>query len=269
MTGSRSIGVAASALALAMSAGCSGSGDPPPPPAQADPLVGLIREFHVTASRPAAGSSRVWLLDEGDGARRSRTSSGTGGDAYDVSLRLTAGSGGPMQSSQTILGATGAGGTILRSATERVSSSDGTANIDADFFRRLVLLGIAPEVPGSTAGGCTDYAAPLAIGASGVTDPARAAALGYRPASAGSGSVVRIRLCGARRELRRVATPAYRMVSLDASLRAPALVVEFRLVRARRATPALIRRTFDLSVVHPDATVVRGDAGPRLEAPGP
>ena len=254
MTRLRTTTIAAAVGALLITAGCSGSSAPAPAPP--DPLAGEIREFRMLAT-PSGGHprARIWLLDEDDGAHRSRTmSTAVGEDAWDTSLQVTRRGGEEVVRRQVLLGPDGARGVVHDTGTLPLSGRGAEANADPGFFRRLVRLGIATPV-GSVTGGCRDYSAPLAIAASGVTDAAEAAGLGYVPTGADDRAV--IRLCGAAGELRRVSTPGYRLEGVDG--RVPASTLDLRLVRIRPATDALVRATFDLAVAHPGTRVSTGD----------
>lgn len=242
--------------ALALVAGCSGASAPAPAPA--DPLAGEIREFRVVTTPAGAAPLRVWLLEEGDGAHRARVMSTPTGDVpWDWSVQVTRQGATRVVRFQTLFGPGGRDGTVIDPGAVPLSEQGTEGNADPGFFRRLVLLGLAEEVAGSATGDCRDYSAPLEIAVSGITDPAEADRLGYVPTGPGDRAV--IRLCGPRRELRRVSTPGYRVPAMGDAGPVPAGLLEFRPVRSRPVTEATIRGTFDLTVAHPAASVSHGD----------
>lgn len=247
--------IAAAALVVAvLTPGCS-TDSSLPPPAPADPLAGVIRELRVTDAD--GGSFLVRLLVEGDDERRWRvTYPGTDGSApADVSARVSRAGGGWRVASQIIVGPPPPARTILVSGPAPVSPDGPEANGDFDFFRRLVRSGVAREVVGSTALGCTTYTAPLAVAASGIPDEEEAERVGGVATVEGGETVAPIRLCGTGRELDEVSLPAH-MVRRDGSeSRARAGAYRFTPVSRRPATDAAIRRAFDLRAAYPDASV--------------
>lgn len=264
------IGLLAAVLACTS---CS-SGVVSPPAVVVGVQPGVIRELQMEATAGADHSSRrVWALNEADGARWSGLSLAPGSRrAAPVTTTHLYPEGGRWLLARQILSHDGdrQRDDLFVPPPDAVSLLD-AGGLGIDLYTELARSPLSRDVSGAPAG-CSDHAVPIATVAMSVLDPADVPAGTSVTVAAGTDPTATVRLCGPARELARVSAPPSTITTRDGPpLRAPAVESRFTPVSRRHATPALIRATFDLAQVYPQARVVHGSLAPQagaLDGPG-